>query len=423
MDTQGQSENVSFGRQDDWELEEEDVTFKEEEPMPYITFSSRIHDRLVEPWEHSVVVKTLGRNLGYRALSSRLNKVWSSTTVQKWTPDFEVVNNKIDRIVAWIYLSEMNIHFYHKNRGKFAHLAVELDLQKPFVEYENLPTICFGCGKFGHYKDACPDSAVITHMAKDDHISLTEADKQAIVVTEDLDCQEPKFGSWLVVAHKPHPRKVTDKETPKNLEKNRHRSGITQSRFGVLEDLVNEDMHPHDHDADYVSQREPIMPIPENIQTLGPKSRSMKKKLTNPPIQKFPTRKATNPILPSQPTIENLNPNIQIFSKYSHPNSQPPTVHGMHANHEPFSTPVSCTKSNATSTFIHGMHSPKQSNPNNPALVPVPTTLNPLHHSVVSFPKVSLTSKAIVHFPSQSVCDPSLTDEPPNNDTFCDFNI
>ncbi|KAK9199060.1 hypothetical protein WN944_014247 [Citrus x changshan-huyou] len=224
-------------------------------------------------------------------------------------------------------------------------------------------------------------------MAKDDHISLTEADKQAIVVTEDLDCQEPKFGSWLVVAHKPHPRKVTDKETPKNLEKNRHRSGITQSRFGVLEDLVNEDMHPHDHDADYVSQREPIMPIPENIQTLGPKSRSMKKKLTNPPIQKFPTRKATNPILPSQPTIENLNPNIQIFSKYSHPNSQPPTVHGMHANHEPFSTPVSCTKSNATSTFIHGMHSPKQSNPNNPALVPVPTTLNPLHHSVVSFPK------------------------------------
>ncbi|KAK9175189.1 hypothetical protein WN944_027195 [Citrus x changshan-huyou] len=111
------------------------------------------------------------------------------------------------------------------------------------------------------------------------------------------------------------------------MDKNQNRSGITQSRFSVLDDLANEDMHPYDYDDDSVSQWEPIISIPENTQTLGPKSRSMKKKLTNPPIQKFPTRKATNPILPSQPTTENLDPNIQIFSKYSHPNSQPPTVH------------------------------------------------------------------------------------------------
>ncbi|GAY57978.1 hypothetical protein CUMW_183540 [Citrus unshiu] len=372
MDTQGHSVNVSFGRQDDWELEEEDVTFREEnvmfreeELMPYIAFSSPIRDRLVEPWEHSVVVKTLGRNLGYCALSFRLNK--------KWTPDFDVVNNKIDRIMAWIHLSEMNIHFYHKNK----------------VEYENLPTICFGYGKFGHYKDACPDSADITHVAKDDKLSLTEADKHAIVVTEDLDCQKPKFGSWIVVARKPRPRKVTYKETPKAMDKNQNRSGITQSRFSVLDDLANEDMHPHDYDDDSVSQREPIISIPENTQTLGPKSRSMKKKLTNPPIRKLSTRKATNLILPSQPTTENLDPNIQIFSKYSHPNSQPPTVHGMHANHEPFSTPVPCIKSNAPSTSMHGMHSPNQSNSNTtaPVPVPVPTTLNSLHHNAVSFPE------------------------------------
>ena len=209
-----------------------------------------------------MVVKTLGRNLGYRALSFRLNKVWSSTTgfdiidlandsflicfnnakdvefaltegpwtvmgqylsVQKWTPYFDAINNKIDHIVAWICLSEMNIHFYHKHiirwlgkiigpvvkidsntitaqRGKFARLAVELDLQKPLasqfnlegriqkVEYKNLPTIYFGFGKFGHYREACPDSADITHMAKDDQLSLTDADKHDIVVIEDLDC-------------------------------------------------------------------------------------------------------------------------------------------------------------------------------------------------------------------------------------------
>ena len=49
IDTKGHSKNVSFGQQDDWELEEEDATFREEEPMPYIAFSSRICDRLVEP--------------------------------------------------------------------------------------------------------------------------------------------------------------------------------------------------------------------------------------------------------------------------------------------------------------------------------------------------------------------------------------
>lgn len=66
---------------------------------------------------------------------------------------------------------------------------VELDLQKPLVsqfnlegkiqkvEYENLPMICFGCGKFGHYKDACSDSVDIDPMAKDNPIPLMEVEK------------------------------------------------------------------------------------------------------------------------------------------------------------------------------------------------------------------------------------------------------
>lgn len=95
-------------------------------------------------------------------------------TVQQWSPDFDVATNKIDRIVAWIPLSGMNIHFCHKTiikidyntiatqTRKFARSAVQLDLEKPLVsqfnfegriqkvEYENLPLICFCYGKFGH---------------------------------------------------------------------------------------------------------------------------------------------------------------------------------------------------------------------------------------------------------------------------------
>ncbi|KAK9195967.1 hypothetical protein WN943_004095 [Citrus x changshan-huyou] len=208
------------------------------------------------------------------------------------------------------------------------------------------------------------------------------------------------------------------------MDKNRNRSGISQSCFIALADLTNEDMHPQAYDKDAISQREPTIFIPKNTQTLGPKSRTMKKKPTNLHIRKFPTRKATNPIYPSQPTTENLDPNIQIFSKYSNPSSQSPTVHGMHANRDTFPTSVPHIEPNGPSTAMHGMHGPKQSNSKSlaPVLVPVPTTLNPLHHKVVSFPKVALAPQAIAQHPSQPVGDHSLADEPPNKDTFCDFN-
>ncbi|KDO44000.1 hypothetical protein CISIN_1g046515mg, partial [Citrus sinensis] len=437
----------NFGRKDDWELEEDDVTFREEEPVPFIAFSSRVHERLVEPWENSVVVKILGRNLGYRVLSSRLNRIWSSTigfeiidlgndyflirfnnkkdveyaltegpwtlmghylSVQKWSPDFDVVNNKIDRIVAWIRLSEMNIQFYHKSiirrlghiispvikihyntimaqRGKFARLAVELDLPKPLVsqfnlegriqkvEYENLPMICFGCGKFGYFKYACFDSADINDMAKDNPAPPTETEGQAVVVAEASDCREPKFGSWMMVARQPRPRKVLVKDNAKNPDKDRHMPKTSQSRFGVLEDLDIEDKISQDHDTDPGSQREPMMPISETSIT----------------------------ILSSQPVIENIDPNIQIPTNYSHQNNQPPIMHGMHA-HPKFSTSDSSAPSNAASTSMHGMHAHFQ--------YPSPLTL----FTIVPYPFPRLFPRRQLIIPPLNLFVTPLVGEPPD---------
>ena len=75
MKMQARSENVLFGKTEDWDLEEDDVIFRDEEPMPFIAFSNRVHERLAHPWEHSVVVKILGRNLGYRVLLTRLKSI------------------------------------------------------------------------------------------------------------------------------------------------------------------------------------------------------------------------------------------------------------------------------------------------------------------------------------------------------------
>ncbi|CAI0601457.1 unnamed protein product [Linum tenue] len=63
---------------------------------------------------------------------------------------------------------KLDFHTQHQQRVKFARMAVELDLSKPlvsrirldgkwqYIEYENLPKVCFECGKVGHTAATCP---------------------------------------------------------------------------------------------------------------------------------------------------------------------------------------------------------------------------------------------------------------------------
>ncbi|KDO74197.1 hypothetical protein CISIN_1g037882mg, partial [Citrus sinensis] len=318
--------------------------------------------------ENSVVIKTLGRNLGYRVINERLKRIWSSTmgfsiidlandyylvhyrnekdveyaltegpwtvighylTVQQWSSDFDIATNKIDHIVAWIRLSGINIHFYYKTiikidynivatqRGKFAHIAGRI--QK--VEYENLPLICFYCGKFGHYKDACPDGGV-TPLATELPIPCPDAVNRAIMVGEVSDWNESKFGSWMVVTRKPCPRRPLEMESPKIPVQDQHGSKI---------------------------------PVPSN------------KSIT-----------------------ENINPNIHNRAQTFQPNSPTRAMQGMHVNPKVLTTSIPCATPDIPSSSMHCMHA----NPNNKVASPIliPVTLNPLHHSVVSFPNPPLQS-------------------------------
>lgn len=228
------------------------------------------------------------------------------------------------------------------------------------MEYENLPMICFGCGKFGHYKDACPDRIDIDPMAKDNPDPLTEVEKQDIVVAR----EEPKFGSWIMVACKPRPRKVTEKDNPNNPEKNRHILRIMQSRFGVLEALVNEETISQNQETESAPHLETIVPILESTQNLAPKSRSMKKKPAIQQSKKYHSRKATALNLSTHSITENIDPNIQILNSYPHPHKQPSAMHGMQAIPQLSSTHVSYSTSTAASTSMQGMYAYQRSTPN-----------------------------------------------------------
>ncbi|XP_010520311.1 PREDICTED: uncharacterized protein LOC104799464 [Tarenaya hassleriana] len=210
-------------------LEDEDVAISQTTHSFQVSLSEAFLDRITQPWKKALVVKLLGKTLSYKTMSSRLETLWKPMgrltvidlenefflvrfqkeedyqralcegpwvilgaylTVQCWSPDFVPSQAKPSHVVAWIRFPAMPIQYYHAalleiiagnigrvirvdyntvsaSRGRFARVAVELDLSKPLissfeiegltqlVEYENLPTICFSCGVIGHLKEQC----------------------------------------------------------------------------------------------------------------------------------------------------------------------------------------------------------------------------------------------------------------------------
>lgn len=80
------------------------------------------------------------------------------------------------------------------SRGKFARMAVYIDLEKPFVsqnlvngmvqrvEFELLPTIYFSCGQFGHIQDLCTIFGSVTGCGvRKDTTSVALLKKEKIV--------------------------------------------------------------------------------------------------------------------------------------------------------------------------------------------------------------------------------------------------
>ena len=66
-DSQHREDGIG-GRDADWDFEEGYVIESHDGVMPSIKFSARIQEKLIQPWKNLVVVKLLGRNIGYKAL-------------------------------------------------------------------------------------------------------------------------------------------------------------------------------------------------------------------------------------------------------------------------------------------------------------------------------------------------------------------
>ncbi|CAI0421306.1 unnamed protein product [Linum tenue] len=113
------------------------------------------------------------------------------------------VGNMIGRAI------KLDYHTLHQQRAQFARIAVEVDLSKPLVirirldgawqylEYENLPVLCFKCGKIGHTKETCPDLKPATPQ-----LAMVEFGNPPEPEMQGSSEEKVGFGPWMVVTRK-----------------------------------------------------------------------------------------------------------------------------------------------------------------------------------------------------------------------------
>ncbi|CAI0463399.1 unnamed protein product [Linum tenue] len=104
---------------------------------------------------------------------------------------------------------KLDFHTQHQQRVKFARMAVELDLSKPlvtrvrldgkwqYIEYENLPKVCFECGKIGHSAETCPSlcEPTLSIVAGAGFLSPEKG-------SEDTSEDKAGFGPWMQVTRR-----------------------------------------------------------------------------------------------------------------------------------------------------------------------------------------------------------------------------
>lgn len=163
--------------------------------MPFITFSDRVQDFIRRRMAKAIVVKLLGGRIGFNALLNKITLLWSPRgqfqlmdlendfflvrfqvdedyqraltegpwvvfgkylSVRPWTPKFSTTKSDIDSQVVWVrlprlpegYYSEcllrvigqaigsvvkLDVHTDGGRRGRFARLAVSVNLRWPLV--------------------------------------------------------------------------------------------------------------------------------------------------------------------------------------------------------------------------------------------------------------------------------------------------
>jgi hypothetical protein len=271
-----------------------------------------VFEGMCSSWKDALVVTLLGKTLGYQTMKDQLKKSWKLTggfeirdvdngfyvvkfdmvadkekvitqgpwmiydhylAVSHWSPEFISPAAKVNRTLVWIRFPGLNLVFYDESfllamasavgkpikvdtntlnveRGRFARVCVEIDLNEPVVgkvwlkgfwykvEYEGLHIICSSCGRYGHHTRNCTyksipppvearvngerpsgpgnitinvDAGMVPKInAPGDNIinNNIEHSKQNDCTIKDINVQTETHGEWMVVTRKKKKQQV-----------------------------------------------------------------------------------------------------------------------------------------------------------------------------------------------------------------------
>ncbi|KAL4352696.1 hypothetical protein GQ457_06G009900 [Hibiscus cannabinus] len=244
-----------------------DCTWK----IPSIQFSNKIHDQIDNNLSNAIILRLLGRNIGYRALVNRVTTLWKPIGSLHIIDldniifsQFTTTEKHPTQVIVWVRLPGLPYRYYTKavfrhiasligrlvridyntdigGRGNFARLAIVVDLNKPLlsciridgrvqtIEYEGLNQICFECGIYGHNKDVCKaNTAGVGQMHGNAQVQENTDNNNDVAISE-----SSLSGPWMVVADRRRRGGTVRSGSPTNVKPS---SG---SRF---ESLVVEDI-------------------------------------------------------------------------------------------------------------------------------------------------------------------------------------
>lgn len=164
--------------------------------------------------------------------------------IQKWFPEFDPTTFKMTKAITWVRIFNIPPQFYRESillqiarclgepikadastfwreRGRYARLCVQVDVSKPVekgimindrryaVVYENLPSLCYSCGRAEHSTTVCPntrkeESNVNTERSETDSPTPQEPrDSNSTPTDSNSQAQrEDEYGPWLLMKRK-----------------------------------------------------------------------------------------------------------------------------------------------------------------------------------------------------------------------------
>ncbi|KAJ4850979.1 hypothetical protein Tsubulata_046667 [Turnera subulata] len=276
-----------------------------------------------------------------------------------WRSDFSTTAGRVEKAVVWVRFPDFPLHIYHSSilntlgdlvgetvkidqarrehqRGRFAKIAVEVDLTKPLkgtivfqgkeqkVIYEGLSTLCYYFGKIDHVMAVCP---LMTQHSTPTPTSPTNS--TGVVIEPSHKRKEPEesssfgrqgvipeVGAWMNVPVRSRPFQQCRSTTPQVAPIKAH--GTTEgSRFTVLATDLDKEGGVEEPIQDGIG---PWIIVASSKQ---PKPRKALKKFSS---NNFQAQKPDKNTKQPNPTANPRAPLLDVSNTLSKPTPTPPRV-------------------------------------------------------------------------------------------------